>query len=81
MAKKSINPLDIEFYVGAASEHAEITAEGDHEVGDLQAFLRAMWSLLTPEQKRAFAQHPEVRMTLEAVYDTEELDAALAERS
>jgi hypothetical protein len=61
--------LDVEFYIGAAEKHGE-DSEPDHEVGDLQEFLRAMWGFLSPEQRLAFATSPEVHQTL---------DGALAE--
>jgi hypothetical protein len=56
--------LDIEFYIKSAQQHGE-GSEPDHEVGDLQDFLRVMWRLLTPDQRKAFAQDEEVHATLE----------------
>lgn len=55
--------LDIEFYIEVAQEHGE-DSEPDHEVGDLQLFVREMWSLLTPEQKAAFARNHHVLDTI-----------------
>ena len=47
--------LDVEFYIEAAQQHGE-DSEPDHEVGDLQDFLRAMWAVLSVEQRRQFAR-------------------------
>jgi hypothetical protein len=54
--------LNIEFYIEAAKEHAEDYP--DHEVGDLQDFLRAMWELTPPEQRLVFAKSAEVHRIL-----------------
>lgn len=51
--------LDVEFYIKAAQQHA-YDSEPDHEVGDLQDFLRAMWSLLSAEQRQQFARSQSV---------------------
>lgn len=43
MATKTESPmLDIEFYIETAETHGA-ESEPDHEVGDLQDFLRAAW--------------------------------------
>jgi hypothetical protein len=55
--------LNVEFYIGAAQKHGEDSEPG-HEVGDLQAFLRAAWKLLTPEQRVAFSKCAEVGATI-----------------
>lgn len=58
-------PVDfepLEVLIEAAKQHGE-DSEPDHEVGDLQDFLRAMWELLTPEQRLAYAGLPAVRDT------------------
>ena len=57
--------LEIEYYIGAAQAHGEDSAP-DHEVGDLQDFLRTAWSLMTSEQRHAFAKSSEVHSTLDA---------------
>lgn len=46
--------LDVEFYIEAAEQHGA-DSETDHEVGDLQDYLRAMWAVLSEEQRRQFA--------------------------
>lgn len=51
--------LDVESYVEAARQHGE-DSEPDHESGDLQDYLRAMWKLLTPTQQAAFGECSEV---------------------
>lgn len=75
--------LDGEFYVEVAETHGE-DSEPDHEVGDLQDFFRAAWSLFTPEQKVAFAQLDDVQRTLDgagAEYDAELQALLRSERS
>jgi len=64
--------LDVEFYLDAAERHGDIS-DGDHEPGDLRVFLSRMWSLLTTEQRLAFARDPVVHDTLEPVLDVEKL--------
>ncbi len=49
----------VETYLNAARQHGE-DSEPDHEVGDLQQYLRIALSLMTDDQKAAFAVHPEV---------------------
>ncbi|MBG6083059.1 hypothetical protein [Rubrivivax gelatinosus] len=52
----SAEPVDyqpIEEFIDAAKQHG-VDSEPDHEVGDLQDLLRAMWELLTPEQRLAY---------------------------
>lgn len=56
--------LDIHFYTTAAQQHGQ-DSDPDHEVGDLQDMLRAMWALLTPAQRVAFASSDAVQQTLE----------------
>lgn len=64
-AEPTANPLlDVEFYLKAARTHGE-DSEPDHEVGDLQDFLRTMWSVLTPAQRLSFAKNETVHTTLE----------------
>ena len=58
-------PVDfepLETLIEAAKQHGE-DSEPDHEVGDLQDFLRAMWELLTPEQRLAYVGLPAVQDT------------------
>lgn len=65
MATKTESPmLDIEFYIQTAETHGA-ESEPDHEVGDLQDFLRAAWELFTPEQKLAFSKNARVHETLQ----------------
>lgn len=56
---------DIEVYIEAAEQHGQ-NSDPDHEVGDLQAYLRAMWELLSIPQKKVFATRVPVCDTLEA---------------
>jgi len=64
--------LNIEFYLSAAETHGG-DSEPEHEVGDLQGFLRAIWKLTSQEQRRAFATSPDVQMILAgALVDYEE---------
>jgi hypothetical protein len=59
--------LDIEFYLQAAEKHGS-ESDPDNEVGDLQQFLRAMWRLLSAEQKHAFANRPDVHLALDGAF-------------
>lgn len=43
----------IEYYIGIAQQHGA-HSDPDHEVGDLQAFLREAWAVLSEAQRRAF---------------------------
>lgn len=64
--------LNIEFYRNAAKNHGQ-DSEPEHEVGDLQGFLRAIWTLTSQEQRHAFAKSPAVQMILAgALVDYEE---------
>ena len=64
--------LNIEFYLNAAKKHGQ-DSEPEHEVGDLQGLLRAIWKLTSQEQRRAFAKSPDVQIILAgAVADYEE---------
>jgi hypothetical protein len=53
-------PEDVERYIAAATQHGE-DSEPDHEVGDLQQYLRVAFRLMTPEQRDVFAADPEVQ--------------------
>ena len=55
--------IDVEVFIKAAVRHGE-DSEPDHEVGDLQDYLRAAFRLLTPEQKVAFLADPAVSEAL-----------------
>lgn len=55
--------LDVELYIDAASALGE-DSNLDHEVEDLQEFLRAAWSLMTSEKKPQFIRKKEVQATL-----------------
>jgi hypothetical protein len=47
---------DVERLIDSAAQHGR-DSEPDHEVGDLQDFLRLAWSLMTDEQcSRLMAQ-------------------------
>jgi hypothetical protein len=56
--------LDIEFYLEVAEQHA--VDYPDHEVGDLQEFLRAIWELLPLNQKLGIARAPGIHSVLES---------------
>lgn len=58
------SPLEPEFYLSAAQLHGE-DSDPDHEVGDLQDFLRAAFKIMTPEQRKQFALDESVHQTLE----------------
>jgi hypothetical protein len=64
--------LDVEFYLNAAEKHGA-DSEPDHEVGDLQDLMRALYERLTDSQRAAFAKDPHVHRVLEgASVDFEE---------
>lgn len=76
--KTAASMLGIEFYIDLALAHGR-DSEPDHEVGDLQDFLRALWALCPSDVRRSFALSPIVYSTIEgAGVDTEEtgIDAA-----
>lgn len=58
-----MNPEDdlFESILRAASVHAAVSEEPDHEVGDLQDLARVLWGLLTPAQRRRALKHEAVR--------------------
>lgn len=72
--------LDIHTYLDAADTHGEDSG-ADYQVGDLEIMLRAMYSLLTPAQKRDFALHDKVQDVMEGtgVDVSEELAALQSE--
>ncbi|TES73098.1 hypothetical protein E2P84_22325 [Burkholderia cepacia] len=65
---------DGELCIRAAKEHGE-NSEPDHEVGDLQDYLRDMWKLLTPEQREAYFNLDSVLDRLELGLSSEEFDS------
>src|SRR5579859_3996349 len=67
--------LDVEYYIAAAKRHGD-NSEGDHEVGDLQEYLREMWELLSPAQRAAYATIEAVQMLFR--YEAEDFDEELA---
>ena len=70
--------LEPGFYVGAAQSHGE-SSDPDHEVGDLQDFLRAAFKIMTPEQRKAFALDETVQQTLEGAFgDLDQFEEMLA---
>lgn len=70
--------LEAAFYVGAAQSHGE-SSDPDHEVGDLQDFLRAAFKIMTPEQRKAFALDETVQQTLEGAFgDLDQFEEMLA---
>lgn len=70
--------LEPAFYLGAAQAHGE-DSDPDHEVGDLQDFLRAAFKIMTPDQRKAFALDESVQQTLEgALGDLDEFEEKVA---
>jgi hypothetical protein len=57
--------FDIDHLLAVAKQHGE-DSEPDHEVGDLQAFLRAAWARMNEQQMAAFFADPVVAQTYEA---------------
>lgn len=57
--------FSVERYLRSALRHG-VDSEPDHEVGDLQDWMRSMWELLTPAQKLQFATNERVLDTLAA---------------
>ena len=55
--------VDIETYIKSAQQHGE-DSEPDHEIGDLQVFLRAAFRHMSTGERHAFAADPEVAETL-----------------
>ena len=47
-------------FIDCAEAHGEKTGK-DQEVGDLQAFVRAAWEMMTPEMRVAFVASPTVK--------------------
>lgn len=66
--------LDIHFYTSAAEQHGQ-DSEPDHEVGDLQDMLRAMWAILTPAQRVAYASSDAVQQILQGALPDYDADA------
>jgi hypothetical protein len=62
---EELSMFSAERFLRSALRHG-VDSDPDHEVGDLQDYLREMWSILTPEQKLAFARKEAVLATLEA---------------
>lgn len=56
---------DVEFLIESAKYHGE-NSESDHEVGDLQMYLRVANDIMTPGQRATLICHSEVKATLEA---------------
>ena len=68
----------VEILIEAAEQHGQ-DSEPDHEVGDLQTYLRAAWKVLTPEQKLEVLQDDDVVNTFEtAQFTLEGLDLVKA---
>ncbi|MGA0553883.1 hypothetical protein ACO2TQ_35165 [Burkholderia sp. OKR4-1] len=63
-----------ELCIRASKEHGE-SSDPDHEVGDLQDYLRDMWKLLTPEQRDAYFTLDSVIDRLETGLSSEEFDS------
>ncbi|MDN7577379.1 hypothetical protein QZM25_32720 [Burkholderia contaminans] len=63
-----------ELCIRAAKEHGE-NSEPNHEVGDLQDYLRDMWKLLTSKQREAYFNLDSVIDRLELGLSSEEFDS------
>lgn len=73
----SVAPLDSQTFVTIAQRHGE-DSEPDHEVGDLQAFFRAAYDMLTPEQRECFLARDDVRETIESALVSDPLPSGPA---
>lgn len=62
MTRESRLP-DVEVYLEAARQHGN-ESEPDHEIGDLRSLLRAIWEVVSIEQRLTFAQRADVQMIL-----------------
>jgi hypothetical protein len=56
--------LDVEAYIRRAEDHYLDNGDADFEIGDLHAFLRAAFEIMTPEQRVAFRDHKAVVLTM-----------------
>lgn len=65
-ARDPLDPGGIEMLFRAAYQHAADAGEPDHEVGDLQDLLRALWDGCTPRQRAAFLSGAAAAAVLEA---------------
>lgn len=54
-----MSKIGVELCINAAEEHGK-NSEPDHEVGDLQNFLRTMWEILTPGRQLQFMMASDV---------------------
>ena len=71
--------IGINLVLAAAKDHG-MDSEPDHEVGDLQDSLRAMWGILSPLQKLQFMQTPAVLANLDtAMVEPEQVSKAFGE--
>ena len=68
--------MDIKYFLRAAEKHGE-DSDPDHEVGDLQEYIKVLWSLLKPKQKKAFILNDSVQATLEGALATNEYELSL----
>ena len=56
---------DLDDYLGFARGHGE-TTDTRQWVADLEDMLRVVWDMMTPEQRAAFCEHPDVLGIAEA---------------
>jgi hypothetical protein len=56
---------DLDHYLGFARGHGE-TADTRQWIADLEDMLRIAWGLMTPEQRAAFREHPDILSVAEA---------------
>lgn len=63
--KQHAHHKGLDLILSAAKAHGE-NSEPDHEVGDLQAVLRAAWEIMTPGQRAALLSDPRVAEQLES---------------
>ena len=70
--------MDIQYFLRAAKRHGQ-DSDPDHEVGDLQAYMHVLWSLLTPIQKKVFILNESVQSTLEGALADNEYELSLVQ--
>ncbi len=70
----------VEVCIRAAKQHGS-DDDPDHEVGDLQDFMREMWALLTPDQRNAYMSNESVIDRLELGLYSEEFEALYPDRN
>lgn len=65
----------IELLLAAAQAHGENSGDMEHQVGDLEGIARVAWEIMTPRQRLALLNHPEVVEQFELDGDLDDLQA------